>query len=338
MHVLICAETVVGEGFRYNSERLQALRRWASRGQVHVLVTEVACGEVEREILRGVRRASRAARRFAQEARILRNSSQQDLTTEVPDVDVSGITEELRQQWRQFLKDCHAEVVCVGVESASGQQVRYQAGRGVERDGEAEAVRAWAVAGGCRPMIVGPDEAWRDATLGSELLDYVPSLEGALQEVSVASGRLSDEGWNALRGAESEIEGMFVERFTGAAFYLADRDGQVDEVVVRSMDDPELVVLDISDRGVAFEVRGTINFEASVTYLDPRSAVWDERRGDYSFLEEVHERASLSVLASGTGVGRFDSPRHERLEDLDLDLDEQEFGVRLDDVTDLWGQ
>jgi hypothetical protein len=293
-NVFLDTQVFVEKNFSYDSQELSGLRELGKLGVVHLLLTQITAGEIQKKIGERARDAERVfadAKKLAKDRgniTILRNVIPMGFDA-VFRFDRRAIENELVSQFERYVEEARITLVTsdgVDVDSVFAQYFEGRPPFENREDKKHEFPDAFAVAAMARwcevntvdAYVVSADKGLRRAAdecprlISLERVTDLTGLVAAAQELQVATAL----AWFAA--AREYVVHQIADEFQSLGFTLLDEEGEVLEATTDAsriqMEKPRF--LRVSESYANLAVGTAISFEAHVAYDDPDSVVYDE--------------------------------------------------------------
>ena len=296
--------------FSYTSGALSALADLAAGDRVHVFVSDIVLREVRSHIIRAVDESHQAQQKFEAKARILRNSVEKAVANRFEKLDQKKLKTELLAQFDEFLKKGKVTVM-----SSSGVDVKdiFDAyfdkkppfGEGKKKAEFPDAfslaaTRSWVGKHNQSIYIVSGDRDMRSACDGN-LLIAIDNLSGFLDLVAFEDKR-AEFIHATTRDRFEEIIEIIKKDFEAQGFFLSDKDGDVNEVDVTSMELEDVDILSIRDDSAELELTVLVRFTADISYADLDNAAYDSEDKKFIYWETIDEKVECEESVNVTVV------------------------------------
>jgi hypothetical protein len=311
--------------FNYLSKPFRILTSLAAKDEVQVYATDITVREVLAHVTEGVVEVVRAHKKFAQVARILRNSKQKASTQVLAPPDADAVKAELISQFETFLKEAKATVLPTDNMKAGPVFDAYfhlkpPFGVGKKKDEFPDAfslatVKEWCEENDEEIYVISADGDLQSACGEDGPLYSLPKLSDFLNVIASDDEAMAAFLQREIAQREQEIKKQIGEMFeSDVGFILEDQDGDVVEVTVSDVTLGEVEILETTNEHADLEIEATINFNADLSYVDQDNSIWDSEDKTFIITEYAKEtvkreesvRVEISVSFEGLDPDSFE--------------------------------
>ena len=306
-NVFLDTDVFIEANFDYRSPRIRSLVSLASDGIVHVFLTTITANEIKANLKEKVAGAVKI-----RPAKILRNSSLPAVKRLFKSVAAEAVEKELLSQLDQFMKD--AGVTVLRVEDSALPDVlkdyfhrRAPFGVGKNKAEFPDAFALHALQRFCKSKnawmaVITRDKAVQTACGERDCFYHYEDLAKYLDEVASDDKSKSEFVRLWVSRHQATLFEKAKEQFPMMGFTLIDQDGEVVDVDLTDMKpDAEVKVISLAEDSAQVEVTATFTFEASVSYEEPNTGIYDREDGRVYFANVMEERVYRDIRR-GLGV------------------------------------
>ena len=336
LNVFVDSSVFIRKNYRYENPSFVALMNAVLAGRANLLITDVTIEEVKAHIDDDISKSSQALKKVRGAAKILRNIPELDDSAIFNDIDRASISEQLSEQFKQFLKD--AKAITVPVSEADTRLVFDCYFKSAAPFGEGKkknefpdafmlsALNEWADSEQEGVHVVSQDSDMNGIEAHFPHLCAVGSLEEFLDKVTSYFEELAPLAQQFLEDNLNEISNLLEERFRWLGFILADQDGDVNETRVTEVGDilAYLISLTPGSNGqparAHFELTAIVEYEADVSYDNLETASYDSEDKVLIPWETVERTVEGSEIVQADLRFTFDTikPHNIEIEEIDL--------------------
>jgi len=283
--VYIDSSIFIEKNFFFAGTSLGALAKWAKSKKIQIILTDITINEARSNIKKNVEKAVQSIRKFRNQAMILRNLKQDSITSIFSDLDNQGYEKEINSQFDDFISECLVEIISINEVDIDNIFNLYfdkkpPFGSGKKRNEFPDAfimagLNDWAEQEGKPIYIVSKDKDMEEGVSSFKHLHYVDSLESYLDIVALHYEVLGPLSTRLLKENINKIKELIEERFSYFGFYLEDQDGDVLDVEVIDVEDPEEYLISVESGYAKFELTTEVHYEAEIEYDDLETATYD---------------------------------------------------------------
>lgn len=268
--------------FAFNSGLLKIL---CDHEQINMVLAEVVISEVRDHLRKDAAESVRLHKSFSDKARVLRNLGGDGFSALFARFDHEAAVAVFEAAFEEFLRD--ASVTTVPIATVDLEEVfrRYRSTKPPFESGKKksefpdafalDSVRRWAANNETTVYVISGDEGMQKYCDEVAELNYVESVEQFL-DMAV---RQDEEAAVRIKSIIEADRGVFEERlnqgFPLMGFYIDDREGDVEDVVVTSTDIQDFLIVELKDGIATVELYVTVSFTAEVSYDDIEHGIWD---------------------------------------------------------------
>jgi hypothetical protein len=286
-HVFLDTEVFVRAAFDFSpGSSLHVLGSAGRDGRVAIHITDVVAIEVRNRIHIAMTDAESALARARKDTGVLRMTDSHHLGALFAPSDLAAAEADLLAQFEDFLTDSGANVISTRdvamVDVLAMQHAgKPPFGRGKKKNEYAdaftcEALRQWCGRTGESIYIVSGDGDLARAVEDEERFHGAESIAEMLQKlVEAEQPGLPELATEVFHAKWTEISSEIARRFESLGFILADQWGDVEDVVVETVEIEDLAFIEVVADTVHAVATVTVGFDARVTYDDYETAIYD---------------------------------------------------------------
>ena len=326
-NVFLDSSALIGQSLDFSSPALVALEKLAREGEANILTTSIVIREVESKIRERIREAEVALDKVKARHPVLKNLTEQPMRDALWSFSLEKACIEVIGRYSDYRARTHTTEI--PIESASMSEVfdsyfsrRPPFGEGGKKSEFPDAVNISAVEDWCRKKqekayVISSDSDIVRACSESEWLELLSGPAEYTDLFYRESAVLERVEESTYENAE-ELGKVIGDAFVECGFYLDDEDGDVYDVEVQRVAIDDLALLRAEGSAAEFEVSGTIEFAATISYVDPESGVWDSEDGVKIGMERVRPTVvrstdfTLSAEVSLNDEGLFQAVKQVR--------------------------
>lgn len=306
-NVFLDTDAFITNNFGVNQKPLSILAEHATEEETYLFVSDIVIQEVKHHIKTAVSQAVNAHDAFLSQARVLKNSKHQNISTTLTKMNKKDITTEIISQFEDFLNDNDVTILkATEVAGTAIFQAYFDGNPPFEMNHEKkefpdaftlEAIREWCKANTATMYVITTDKGITKACdqngplyVLSKVADFLDAFNDHLNRGEAAFIRQ-----NIIKHKD-EIIKRITRDFPDRGFILTnvdDFDAEVLEVTVQdvTIDDDNIDVVDIDkDTGAAtINTTATITYQAELSYGDPTTAGWDSEDHANIYFETIEE-------------------------------------------------
>jgi len=336
LNVFLDSSVFIDKNYRYEHSSFVALKNAIMAGRANLLITDVAIEEVKAHINDDISKSSQALKKVRGTAKILRNIPTLGDSAIFNDIDRASLSEQLSNQFEQFLTDTRA--ITVSVSEANTQFVFDCYFNRVAPFGEGKkksefpdafslsALSEWAESEQEDVFVVSLDSDMIGIEAQFPRLSTVRSIEEFLSKVTSYFEKLAPLSQQLLEDNFNEIKDILEDKFQWLGFVLVDQDGDVDEIRVTEVGDISAYLISLSHGSngepaeARFELTATIAYEADVSYDNLETASYDSEDKVLIPWETVERTVELSEIVQADVGLTFNTTESHNVEIKELDL------------------
>jgi hypothetical protein len=303
-HVFVDTEAFVRANFQYASGPLHRLAALAKKKRITLHLTEITIQEVMAKIAENLVEIRRAAKAFRKTGRILRNSTHPFSKTVFQEFEKETIEAELVDQFNHYLQESHTNVISIANSDVNTIFRRYFGGEPPFGEGKKKhefpdafvlaSLEKWCKKNDQKMHVVSGDSDMQSACKLSENLISLGKIEALLELVTIEDQVMPELAQKMLKEHLELIERQAIDLLTETDFWVEDYFGDVEEVVIDSVDLQEMYLWDLdtdwddsTKEAASFELTYLIEFTAKITYEDHSYAIYDKEDDTYYGIEYV---------------------------------------------------
>ncbi len=295
----IFLDTQVFEAVSFNFETtaLVSLLEQVDKGNIRLILTDVTVLEVKARIEKTVLAQLELLKKFKREARVLRSSRLPEVKAAL-DLDEKNVIGDLQQQFDEFIGRAKAEIVDTSALPAGPVFLKYFANEPPFGSGDkksefpdafvVEALLGWTKKNAEPLFAISGDKPFRASCQPHKTLLEFETLSELLDQIlfdDAVATFIRDQVIERLEDIKNAAKQEFEDRI----YYVDDEDGDA-EMSVQSLElegQPEIIEAD--ENSATIEVRFKGKFDASLSYDDSSTGMYDSETRSMMFMEHKHE-------------------------------------------------
>ncbi len=298
-HVFLDTQVFVAANFQFSSGHLKRLAAWSRIGQITLHLTDITLREIEVKITERLQEVYQAVESFKKKAMLLRGIPSFD---PLFNFDIELVKNDFTNRLSEFLESAKVNIIStknVSVETIFNKYFNQKPpfGQGKKKyefpDAfSIEALENWCIENGENMYVISADSDLEAACSSSSSLYLLQKPEELLNLITKSEGwDIYLLGYHCFSESENKIKQDIANKFAWLDFLLADTDGEVNSVIVKSVDLLEKNLVEIQkDKNVLyFELETEVSFSADVSYPDPDWTVYDSEEGELIVLKTIEK-------------------------------------------------
>ena len=295
-NVFLDTAVFVEENFNFRSPRIRSLVSLASDDIVNVFLTDITVREIKANLKEQV---SRAVQKRPDP--ILKNSSLPAVKRLFKSVDAEAVEKEFLSQFDRFMKDAGVTVLRVEADVLPDVLEDYfrrrpPFGPGKNKAEFPDALVLHVLRRRCKSKndqmaVITRDKAVQTACDETDFLNHFESLAKYLDAVASDDRSKSEFVRQRVFQQREILFEKAKKRFPHMGFILTDLDGEVEDVELTAMEaDGKVEIISLEDDWAEVEVPATFLFEASVSYDEPGTGIYDHEDESVYFPNVIQEK------------------------------------------------
>lgn len=268
--------------YAFNSGLLKNL---CDHERINVVLPEVVISEVRDHLTKAATESVTLHKSFSTKARVLRSLGGEQFAAFFDRFTEEAAATVFESAFDQFLRD--ADVTILPLSTVDLEEVfrRYcetkppfESGKKKSEFPDAfalDSVRHWAADNETTVYVISRDEGMKNFCDEVAELNYVESVEQFL-DMAVRQDEEAAERIKAIMEADRDVfEERLNQDFPLLGFYIDDREGDVEDVVVFGTDIQDFLIVELKNGVATVELYVTVSFTAEVSYDDLEHGIWD---------------------------------------------------------------
>src|ERR1035441_10614455 len=304
--------------------KFKALLEYCKQGRTRLVMTSVTKREVKRHIREQVSTAAMALKQASAEWWFIKNlpGNKFHVVTEKPNK--KELEASMAAAFEEFLTDAKAEIISLSNADAEeifdryfGATPPFSEGKKKSEFPDAFAIQVlerWAEDHDEIIYVVSGDKDWQKSCTDKQRLLHLSTLDSFLDQVTKQDLERHENVLQLYRQNSGKIIDAIQRDFPNRGFYLSGEDGDVEEVVVDSVElDPEADIISIADLGEAtMTTMAEVKFTARITVNDVINGAFDKEDGRWIVLptksgsvtrtESVPVEVTMYLSEDGTSI------------------------------------
>lgn len=283
--VFIDTAIFISKNYHFEGSDFQSLIRLAKEGKINVVMTDITLQEIRSHIDEDTETAIQEIQKTRKKAKILRNFNELPLGAIFEDIDLSQYKDKLRQKLESFIKNCAIKIVNTNTADIDNVfklyfQRKAPFGEGKKKSEFPDAfvldtLDRYVKKSGEKIYVISEDKDFAQGATQFESIIYCSSLEEFLNIATTHYELLAPQVIEFIKTELKQVTQRIETDFQYLGFYLADQEGDVDDVKVTEVSDPETFLIDVNDGYAIFEISCIISYSANVIYDDLETASYD---------------------------------------------------------------
>lgn len=283
--VFIDTSIFISKNYHFEGSEFQSLIRLAKEDKIKVVLTDITLQEIRSHIDEDTETAIQEIQKTRKKAKVLRNFNELPLGAIFQDIDLSQYKEKLRQKLESFIKNCGIKIINANTADIDNVFKLYFQRKAPFGDGKKksefpdafvlDALDRYAKKSGEKIYVISEDKDFAQGAAQFERIIYGSSLEEFLNIATIHYELLAPQVIKFLKKKIKQVAQKIEKDFLCLGFYLSDQEGDVDDVNVTEVSDPEIFLIDVNDGYAIFEIACNISYSANVIYDDLETASYD---------------------------------------------------------------
>jgi len=248
-------------------------------------LTDITLQEIRSHIDEDTETAIQEIQKTRKKAKILRNFNEMPLSSIFEDIDLSQYKDTLRQKLESFIENCGIKIInnnTADIDNVFKLYFQRKAPFGVGKKKSEfpdafvlDALDRYGKKAGEKIYVISEDKDFAQGAAQFDNIIYSASLKEFLNIAIIHYELLAPQVIDFLKREIKQVTQKIEKDFLYLGFYLSDQDGDVDDVNVIEVSDPEIFLIDVNDGYAIFEITCNISYSANVIYDDLETASYD---------------------------------------------------------------
>jgi hypothetical protein len=331
--VFIDTSEFVSNNFDYSNSKFMAILERCRDGQIVVGLPSITRREMEINLENSVSKAMQALSKARPDARVLRTLPSSEFKSLFSPSTQDQLFSELVGSLNTYLDNCNVEDI--SLENISIQYVfdlyfnkkpPFDDGKKKAEFPDAFALAAlekWGDEDYSEVLVASSDSDLEGGCQNFNNLIYVGKLDRLLERLTFESDEfLATQAKKASASVQESTNESLSTLLAERYYYLLDENGEVDEVRIDNVES-EWIILKVNksdeeEVSATFEVAGTFDLEADISYDDMETATYDREDGVYYVFNTINETTKESESFKALVDICFQIERPEDCEVLDI--------------------
>jgi predicted nucleic acid-binding protein len=284
-NVFIDTSIFISKNYHFEGNDFQSLIRLSKEDKINVFTTNITLQEIRSHLAEDTEKAIQEIQKTRNKAKILRNFIELPLGGIFEDIDPNLYKDKLREKFETFIKNCGIKIVNNNAEDIDNVFKLYFEKKAPFGDAKkkSEFPDAFVLAAldrhikksGEKIYVVSEDNDFAKGSEEFENIIYIASLEEFLNIALSHYEHLAPLVTNFLNKNIKQVTQKIDKDFLDLGFYLSDQEGDVDDINITEVSDPETFLIDVNDGYAIFEISCTVSYSANVVYDDLETASYD---------------------------------------------------------------
>ncbi len=307
-HVFLDTQVFRKLNFNYNSDTFQQVIEFTKREKIFLYSTTITIKEVEAHLVREVQSAKTTLNKARKECQILSNLVDAQFDRLFHSFDAEKIIEKLIEQFANFTKETNTKLLPITDVPIEDIFKKYFQSEPPFREGKKKyefpdafvlaAIENWCINNKQKIYIVSGDQDIKIACEENIDLIWLEDVDKLIELLVVElenDERIACLGYEALEQNLDLIQQLVTEQFPQLGFYLNHYDGEVTDVIVKSVEIIDESLANIGEDFVLFKLNIEVYFDADISYDDLESSPWNSDDKEYIWINQIEESISQNV-------------------------------------------
>jgi predicted nucleic acid-binding protein len=283
--VFIDTSIFISKNYHFEGSEFQSLIRLAKEDKINVVLTDITLQEIRSHIDEDTETAIQEIQKTRKKAKILRNFNEMPLGAIFEDIDLSQYKDTLRQKLESFIKNCGIKIINNNTADIDNVFKLYFQRKSPFGEGKKkcefpdafvlDALDRYAKNLDEKIYVISEDKDFAQGAAHFDNIIYSASLKEFLNIATIHYELLAPQVIDFLKREIKQVTQKIEKDFLYLGFYLSDQEGDVDDVNVTEVSDPETFLIDVNDGYAIFEITCNISYSANVIYDDLETASYD---------------------------------------------------------------
>ena len=283
--VFIDTSIFISKNYHFAGREFQSLIRLAREDKINIVLTEITLQEIKLHIFEDTEKAIQEIKRTRKKAKILRNFNELPLGSIFEDIDLSQYQKKLLQKLESFIDNCSVKTIknsTVDINNVFKLYFDKKApfGEGKKKNEFPDAfaldlLETYAKKSDEKLYVISQDKDFALGVDEFENLIYISSIEEFLNIAITHYELIAPQIIEFLIKNTKRIIPKIEKDFLQLGFYLSDQDGDVDDINITQVSEPEVFLIDVNDGYAIFELTFNLSYSANVIYDDLETASYD---------------------------------------------------------------
>ena len=323
----------VSQNYDYAGPVFKNIARLSNARKTDIFVTDIILLEIQNNLDKEISKTDDAFLKVRKDARVLKNLGAEHVDKIFPKLDKLHITKKLKKKLSGFLEQARVTVIPASNSSIDTVFAKYFSGEPPFGTGRKKsefpdafsmiAIEEWCKRKHEKMYVVSKDKDIESYCRESRNLIFLDDLAKFIDNVETHDDYFASVVLEKISNNKQVVEDAISESFVDQDFWIADQEGDVNEVQVNDQHINDIYILKAEQNYAIVQIDVSTNYDADIAYGDTSTVLYGGEDGVYLPWESVDKTVEQNVdyVAILHVVYNEKDPTYFEVTHVDIDTD-----------------